>query len=606
MTRRHVSILGVFILALGLLFLITLHSSVDVEGETIIVDHDGSGDNTTIGEAINYASPGDIIEVHEGTYYECIIINKTLSLIGKDGGQSIIDGGEYGSPVLITAPWVNVTRFTIRGGGDHYEDAAVRVEGHHCNISQNECSNANRTGINVHEADHAIVRENIIPVWSTLAILIEESSNCNITGNDCSDSDKAAIAVISGDDNLITGNDCSSTRGCISIETSSRNTITGNDCSDSEWGIYIGSSDTIEITGNDVTTCNEGGIFLYDSSSCTVSGNDCSHSSGVGIQLDDSSLNTIADNDCQWNGAGIELFGSTQNTISGCWIGNNSDIGIQFGEDADLNTVSGNQITHNGLYAIDMAYCADNSFENNLIIENEEGFQVDSCDGISVHNNEIYNNNWGIGVPSPGEDPVDATENWWGFNSGPNHETTNPDGEGNEVSDHVLYDPWIGKGEPEVNQKPRITNMYPHVGSTHKGSGSRIEIWAEDENGDETIEYVQIAITNDTWNSSWMDMEYNDEPETPRWQYLWDTTTVAEGDYVIESRAYDGEKYSRTQKYDSVTVDQTTTTPPDDDGGGGGWDFQAIYDFLVNTCCSSPVCISMACVVMVYRKKREM
>jgi hypothetical protein len=36
-----------------------------------------------------------------------------------------------------------------------------------------------------------------------------------------------------------------------------------------------------------------------------------------------------------------------------------------------------------------------------------------------------------------------AQENWWGHLTGPYHATTNPDGQGDTVSDYVDYDPWV-------------------------------------------------------------------------------------------------------------------------------------------------------------------
>ncbi|MBN1889244.1 MAG: right-handed parallel beta-helix repeat-containing protein [Thermoflexales bacterium] len=45
---------------------------------------------------------------------------------------------------------------------------------------------------------------------------------------------------------------------------------------------------------------------------------------------------------------------------------------------------------------------------------------------------------------------VDALGNWWGAPSGPQHPTLNPGGEGNPVSDNVLFDPWMGQPKGEM------------------------------------------------------------------------------------------------------------------------------------------------------------
>ncbi len=42
---------------------------------------------------------------------------------------------------------------------------------------------------------------------------------------------------------------------------------------------------------------------------------------------------------------------------------------------------------------------------------------------------------------------LDARNNWWGHPSGPRHPTLNPTGQGNRVSDNVLFDPWLTSPE---------------------------------------------------------------------------------------------------------------------------------------------------------------
>ena len=43
---------------------------------------------------------------------------------------------------------------------------------------------------------------------------------------------------------------------------------------------------------------------------------------------------------------------------------------------------------------------------------------------------------------TPAEEGIDATRNWWGDASGPYHETLNPGGQGDPVSDYVDFIPW--------------------------------------------------------------------------------------------------------------------------------------------------------------------
>ncbi len=53
-------------------------------------------------------------------------------------------------------------------------------------------------------------------------------------------------------------------------------------------------------------------------------------------------------------------------------------------------------------------------------------------------------NNTGFGVNNASSSVVISAEtNWWGHPSGPYHPDTNPEGQGNRVSDFIVYDPWL-------------------------------------------------------------------------------------------------------------------------------------------------------------------
>ena len=60
-------------------------------------------DYPTITSAVNHASPGDVIVVKQGIYYENIQINKSLTLLGEDSKNTIIIGnGGPNEPAVLT------------------------------------------------------------------------------------------------------------------------------------------------------------------------------------------------------------------------------------------------------------------------------------------------------------------------------------------------------------------------------------------------------------------------------------------------------------------------------------------------------------------------
>jgi len=100
---------------------------------TWTVDDDGLADFTKIQDAINAASSGDTVYVYNGTYYENIVVNKSLSLVGENKFNTTIDGSGSGTLVSVTANNVNVTGFTIKNG--FY--GGIRVRSSYNNISGN-------------------------------------------------------------------------------------------------------------------------------------------------------------------------------------------------------------------------------------------------------------------------------------------------------------------------------------------------------------------------------------------------------------------------------------------------------------------------------------
>jgi len=79
---------------------------------TIIVPDNYS----TIQEAVNVASPGDIVYIRAGTYYEHVVVDQSILLVGEDKSTTKIDGNGIGTVVNVTADNVSVSGFTIQNG----------------------------------------------------------------------------------------------------------------------------------------------------------------------------------------------------------------------------------------------------------------------------------------------------------------------------------------------------------------------------------------------------------------------------------------------------------------------------------------------------------
>ena len=376
-------------------------------GNSIVVRHDLQENKTTftnrnsrgyIQDLIDNASDGDTIFIPSGTYYENIIIDKRISLIGEDKKTTVIDGG-HGIVVSIVVDWVNISGFTIQNIGGN---AGIKI------IS-----------------NHATIIGNSITSWS-VGIRLESSSNNIITGNNVTEG--GTIFLYKSSDNIITDNNI--TTGSIWLYYSSGTNISGNtmvgsgkifidgyklehwntqviDTSNTVYGkpvIYwknqIGGTiptdagQVILANCTDVVVENQNisgdgaRIQLGFSSGCTITGNHIINNEWECIWLEYSNDNNITNND----GGGIYLEGSNGNNI----ISNDGgDAGITLCEHSDNNIVTGNNIINSEWEGIYVYYYSDNNIiaDNNIISNDEEGIHIQLSSSNTVTNNTITNNN---------------------------------------------------------------------------------------------------------------------------------------------------------------------------------------------------------------------
>ena len=90
-----------------------------------------------ISDKIGLSENGDIIVINKGVYNQRFVIDKSVSVIGKD--FPIIDGGDRGSVIKVTAPNTVIKGLKIRGGGSSLsvEDAGIDLENSPHSIIEN-------------------------------------------------------------------------------------------------------------------------------------------------------------------------------------------------------------------------------------------------------------------------------------------------------------------------------------------------------------------------------------------------------------------------------------------------------------------------------------
>ena len=247
-------------------------------GNILYVGGIGPGNYTRIQNAIDNASDGDTVFVYNESspYYENIIIDKSISLIGENKNNNIIDGSNKKIAVKVIADYVNISGFTIQYGYLF----GIEINSMY-NTIMNNIFTEQAYGIKLHKSSYNSIISNIISnngegiwIWHSNINMIRDndfsnngwgvdlidSQNNDIFYNNISDN-KYGIALFSSNYNIIKGNTISLNREDGIMLRSDRNNISCNNISKNKNGISIGKANNNSITNNNIKN-NDNGIFM--------------------------------------------------------------------------------------------------------------------------------------------------------------------------------------------------------------------------------------------------------------------------------------------------------------------------------------------------------
>jgi parallel beta-helix repeat protein len=355
-------------------------------------------DSPTIQTAINDAVDGDTVLVRTGTYYEHVVVNKTISLVGEDRNTTIIDGNGTGHVIHVVRDHVTITGFTVqRGGSNAFPDLDAGI-----------CLNG--------------------------------TSGCIVTGNLLVDNGCFGLHLLNSDGNTVSGNTfLRNALFALELSTSTNNTIASNIAMATP-NIGLGmhaSSHNNTLLGNTVTNCTYG-ISLNNVRDSTISGNHLANNSEIGIWMQErASDNTISENTVAGSRYDILIERANGNTISGNTL-TDGESGIRI-QGATYTEIYNNTIAHHYGGAWDAGIRLDaaghSRIHANRIVDNGRGILLYATSPyVSIHRNNITDNEFAIRVASGGSHYLNVTSNIvlnnrgygigvTGFNSGSHYAT---------------------------------------------------------------------------------------------------------------------------------------------------------------------------------------
>jgi len=313
----------------------------------------------TLQEAIDKAPEGSILKLPKGVYRGSIVIDKPLTILGKERGVTI-DGEGKGTVVTIKSSFVTLKNLTIVNSGTQHEslDGAIKVS----DASQCEISNCNIKdtlfGIDLQMVKNSIVKDNNIS---------SKDLELGLRGD--------GLRLWYSNDNIIKNNRLIKSRDMV-VWYSHGNLIEGNYGEHNRYSLhfmYAGKN----FVKNNIYKHNSVGIFFMYSKDSIATGNVVQSSigaTGMGIGLKDVSNFTIKNNTVIYCAQGFYIDRSPFEPDTHNWI-------------------EGNKILYNAEALHFHSLSENNIIKNNIVQGNIEDIVNDSR-GSKTDENEIEGNYW--------------------------------------------------------------------------------------------------------------------------------------------------------------------------------------------------------------------
>jgi parallel beta-helix repeat protein len=374
------------------LLCVALSTGIRTFGEAIPSCDIVAASSETIQEAINNASPGDTIVVPSGIYFEHVVVNKTISLVGQDRDTTVIDGQSQVAVISIEADGVRISNFTMRHADVEIGPLPASYNGP-VNSTVFEDNVVVGGGIDICGSDNVILRNRVSEDHAAEGgICVSRLSPSGFMNNTISENEVLNCTfglMLFGDCNNVLDNVFSFNEVGFHA-AGANNTITNNTISRNNFGMRLLTSDSLfrnnklsenghnvftsvstgmspNLADNDVDASNtvdgKPVYFLLDETDLTINSNGFP---SVGyLALKNCSNVTIHGLTLTGNGEGLVLSG-----CSNCRVDGNIIKGNMAGVLADTNssTFCNNVITEN-YHGVSLAGY-ENQFENNTVTNN--------------------------------------------------------------------------------------------------------------------------------------------------------------------------------------------------------------------------------------------
>ena len=271
---------------------------------------------STIQSAVDAASTNDVIHVKSGTYNENLAIDKQITLIGENRGNTIITTNTEQPTITITATNVTVTGFTIKG-----TNTGIYITAENCTLTNNiieGCGKGIHAQKDTNQFFHYInIKNNTITNNTEDGILFDGEGTpfmFNVTGNTLTSNNFGIRTVDSYrcliQNNTIYGNtigiDAAGTRLDIMNNTLNENTETAIKVHNPP----TESSDLVKIFYNNIQNSKQGVAILQSGRKYIMQNNINNCTTALSFTQSSFNQNSVDRNNITDNTTGISIIQS--------------------------------------------------------------------------------------------------------------------------------------------------------------------------------------------------------------------------------------------------------------------------------------------------------
>ncbi|MCL6578553.1 MAG: right-handed parallel beta-helix repeat-containing protein [Candidatus Bathyarchaeota archaeon] len=311
---------------------------------------------------------GDIIVVRQGTYYEHLLVNKSITIEGFDRSETVLDGANNGTVIDIMADNVKILELTLRHGNPYgiYLNSTTN-----CNVTRTIIEN-NVHGIVIDNSSNCFMRDNDIR-YNTYNFGVH---GAHIT-NDIDISNKVDGKPIYYWINQL-DKEVPINAGYVALVNCANITIKNLSLKNNVQGALVSSSTNIKLHSLDIRDNIIGVEFDRVDSSI----------------IENVSVVTPPYEPFRFGCAAITLKSSTNNLIVDNSLLHRGYAGIELEYLSENNTINNNFIKNTLYYNKGLGICLysdSNTVISNTIMDNEWSIWVWGNNSIFYHNNFINN-----------------------------------------------------------------------------------------------------------------------------------------------------------------------------------------------------------------------